>query len=91
MAQLSKIRGAQKVIMIDINQNRLDKALEFGVDITIDSSKEDPIEAVKKLTNGKGADKVISALRQMQLRHRVSIWLRKAAWSYSSVVYRKDP
>lgn len=61
MAQLSKIRGAQKVIMIDINDNRLEMAKQFGVDITINSSKEDPIEAVKSLTNGKGADKVISA------------------------------
>lgn len=61
MAQLSKIRGAQKVIMIDINDNRLEMAKQFGVDITINSSKEDPIEAVKSLTNGNGADKVISA------------------------------
>ena len=61
MAQLAKIRGAQKVIMIDINGTRLEMAKDFGVDITINSSEEDPIEAVKKLTNGKGADKVISA------------------------------
>lgn len=61
MSQLAKIRGAQKVIMIDINENRLKMAREFGVDITVNSSIEDPIEAVKKLTNGKGADKVISA------------------------------
>ena len=61
MAQLAKIRGAQKVIMIDINEKRLKMALDFGVDIIIDSSKEDPIETVKKYTNNKGADKVISA------------------------------
>lgn len=61
MAQLAKIRGAQKVIMIDINEKRLKMALDFGVDIIIDSSKEDPIEAIKKYTDGKGADKVISA------------------------------
>ena len=61
MAQLAKIRGAQKVIMIDINEKRLKMALDFGVDIIVDSSKEDPIEAVKKYTNNKGADKVISA------------------------------
>ena len=61
MAQLAKIRGVQKVIMIDINQTRLDMSLNFGVDTIINSAKEDPIEAVKKLTNGKGADKVISA------------------------------
>jgi L-iditol 2-dehydrogenase len=61
MAQLAKIRGAQKVIMLDINDNRLEMAKQFGVDITVNSAKEDPIEAVLKLTNGKGADKVISA------------------------------
>lgn len=61
MAQLAKIRGAQKVIMIDINGTRLEMAKDFGVDITVNSSEEDPIEAIKKLTGGKGADKVISA------------------------------
>ena len=61
MAQLAKIRGAQKVIMIDINQTRLDMSLNFGVDTVINSAKEAPIEAVKRLTGGKGADKVISA------------------------------
>lgn len=61
MAQLAKIRGAQKVIMVDLNDNRLEMAKQFGVDVTINSSKEDPIEVIKQLTNGKGADKVISA------------------------------
>jgi len=61
MAQLAKIRGAQKVIMIDISQTRLDMAKQFGVDVIINSSEVDPIQEVLKLTNGKGADKVISA------------------------------
>lgn len=61
MAQLAKIRGAKKVIMIDINDTRLNMAHEFGVDHIINSAKEDPIEGVKKLTDGLGADKVISA------------------------------
>lgn len=61
MAQLAKIRGAQRVIMLDLNDNRLEMSKNFGVDVTVNSSKEDPIEAVSRLTNGKGADKVISA------------------------------
>lgn len=61
MAQLAKHRGAQRVIMIDLNDNRLEMAKQFGVDEVINSSKEDPIAAVLRLTNGKGADKVISA------------------------------
>lgn len=61
MAQLAKLRGAQKVIMIDLNDKRLEMAAQFGVDAAINSSKEDAVKAVKRLTNGKGADKVISA------------------------------
>lgn len=61
MAQLAKIRGAQRVIMIDLNDSRLEMSKQFGVDEIINSSKVDPIKAVKELTNGKGADKVISA------------------------------
>lgn len=61
MAQLAKIRGARKIIMIDINQTRLDMSKQFGVDVTINSAETDPIQEVLKLTEGKGADKVISA------------------------------
>ena len=61
MAQLAKLRGAQKVIMIDLNDSRLEMAKQFGVDETINSTNIDPIAEVLRLTNGKGADKVISA------------------------------
>lgn len=61
MAQLAKHRGAQRVIMLDLNDRRLEMAKNFGVDVTVNSSKEDPIQAVLRLTNQKGADKVISA------------------------------
>lgn len=75
MSKLSKIRGAQKVIMVDLNENRLQMSKEFGVDITINSSEMDSIEEVKKYTNGKGADKVISAtpvnITQTQSIHMV--------------------
>lgn len=60
-AKLAKLRGAKTVIMIEINDNRLEMTKQFGVDYTINSTKEDPIAAVLRITNGKGADKVISA------------------------------
>ncbi len=60
-SKLAKLRGAQKVIMIEINDRRLELARQFGVDYTINSMKVDPVEEVRRLTNGKGADKVISA------------------------------
>lgn len=60
-ATLAKIRGADQVIMVEINDQRLEESLNFGVDHTINSTKVDPIEEVKRLTHGQGADIVISA------------------------------
>lgn len=60
-AELAKLRGASKVIMIEIEDKRLDESLNFGVDHIINSKKENPIEKVLDLTGGQGADKVISA------------------------------
>ncbi|MDD4370362.1 MAG: zinc-binding dehydrogenase [Anaerostipes sp.] len=61
MSQLAKIRGAKTVIMVEINDSRLEMAKGFGVDYTINSLKEDPVARIKELTDGVGADKVISA------------------------------
>lgn len=60
-AKLAKLRGAKKVIMVEINDKRLEMAKQFGVDHVINSIKTDPVGAVRMLTDGKGADKVISA------------------------------
>ncbi len=55
------MRGAEKVILIDINQTRLDMASKFDIDYLINSSEKDPVEEVLRLTNNIGANKVISA------------------------------
>ncbi|WP_213356324.1 alcohol dehydrogenase catalytic domain-containing protein [Enterococcus casseliflavus] len=60
-AELAKIRGANKVIMVEINDQRLEESKGFGVDYTINSLKTDAIAEVKRLTSGQGAEVVISA------------------------------
>ena len=60
-SELAKIRGAKKVIMVEINEKRLKMALDFSVDHIVNGAKTDPIKAVIELTDGKGADQVICA------------------------------
>ena len=60
-SELAKMRGAGKVIMIDLAEERLNMSLEFGVDHIINGAASDPIEEIKKLTVGLGADHVICA------------------------------
>jgi L-iditol 2-dehydrogenase len=59
--RLARARGAAKVILADINRGRLDLAARAQPDAVIESGKEDPIDAVRKLTDGRGADVVITA------------------------------
>lgn len=51
-----------KIIMIDIDANRLDVASKFGATDTINSSYENAVERVKELTEGFGANTVIEAV-----------------------------
>lgn len=56
-----KALGVPKVIVSDIIDKRLKKALECGADHVVNSKKEDVVEHVKALTYGYGADRVINA------------------------------
>lgn len=53
-----KAHGAGKIIVADLVQARLDKAMELGATAVINSSKEDALAKIRELTNGRGADVV---------------------------------
>ena len=59
--RLARARGAKTVVLVDVNQGRLDLAARAEPDAAIDSTKDDPIDAVRKMTDGRGADVVITA------------------------------
>jgi L-iditol 2-dehydrogenase len=52
----------QKVVGSDLYAKRLELAREFGIQHTIDVSKNDVIAAVKAITEGRGADVVLVAV-----------------------------
>jgi len=48
------IAGAERIIAIDTNSSKLEKAKEMGATHTINASNVDPVAAVKDMTEGKG-------------------------------------
>jgi L-iditol 2-dehydrogenase len=56
---VAKALGAQPVILTGTRDNRLDIGKRLGADHVINVRKEDPVEAVRKLTDGKGVDYVV--------------------------------
>lgn len=65
---LVNLLGAAKIIMVDINAERLQKALDAGAGHAIDSTKEDVKKSIMALTSGRGADVIITAcpVREVQ-------------------------
>ncbi|GAA0962856.1 S-(hydroxymethyl)mycothiol dehydrogenase [Actinocorallia libanotica] len=58
----ARLAGARRIIAVDIDQRKLDKALELGATHTVNSRETDAVEAVRELTEGNGADVVIEAV-----------------------------
>ncbi|MEU0548755.1 zinc-dependent dehydrogenase [Micromonospora sp. NPDC005979] len=60
--RLARSRGAARVFLIDLNRERLDLAANLvQPDATICGAETDVVDAVLKLTEGRGADVVITA------------------------------
>jgi alcohol dehydrogenase len=58
----AKLFTPGKVIAIDLADARLEKATEFGADVTIDNGSEDAVERVFELTGGLGVDVAVEAV-----------------------------
>jgi alcohol dehydrogenase len=64
---LSAITGARlfspsHIVAVDLADARLQAAKEFGADVTVNNSREDPLTVIGKLTEGLGADVTIEAV-----------------------------
>src|SRR5262245_33003721 len=58
----SNLAGAAKIIAVDLDDRKLAKAREMGATHTVNSKESDPVEAIRELTGGFGADVVIEAV-----------------------------
>ena len=58
----SRLAGAAVIIGVDLNPNKLELAKAFGATHTVDAGTTDPVEAIRALTGGNGADVCIEAV-----------------------------
>ena len=58
----AKLLNPCKIIAIDLAESRLEQALAFGADITINNGTEDALAKVMELTDGLGVDVAIEAV-----------------------------
>ncbi len=60
----AKLAGAATVIGVDVDPRKLTLATEFGATHTVDAGATEPVEAIRGLTGGNGADVCIEAVGQ---------------------------
>jgi S-(hydroxymethyl)mycothiol dehydrogenase len=58
----ARLAGAATVIGVDLDAGKLDLARGFGATHVVDASGTDPVEAIRALTDGNGADVCIEAV-----------------------------
>jgi threonine dehydrogenase-like Zn-dependent dehydrogenase len=62
----AKLRGAALIIAVDSVAARLEMARRFGANVVIDHREQDPVAAIKRLTEGRGVDAAIEALGRQE-------------------------
>lgn len=58
----ARLAGAATIIAVDVDAEKLKWATDFGATHTVDASRVDPVEAIRDLTDGNGADVCIEAV-----------------------------
>ena len=60
----ARLMGASLIVGVDSIEKRLHLSRQMGADEVIDFTQEDPVAAIKRLTDGRGVDVAIEALGQ---------------------------
>lgn len=58
----ARLAGATTIIAVDLDDRKLEWAKGFGATHTVNSSQQDPVEAIREATGGFGADVCIDAV-----------------------------
>ncbi len=58
----ARLAGATTIVGVDLNPRKLEWARQLGATHTVDASAEDPVEAIRAVTGGHGADVCIEAV-----------------------------
>ncbi len=62
MMQVVRSYSPERIITVDALPSRCELSLKLGADESINAEEEDPVQAVRRLTDGKGADLVIDCV-----------------------------
>ena len=77
--QAARLAGASRIYVIEPEKSRREVARKLGSDVEIDPNETDPVQAVRDLTDGLGADVVLEAGGNTTTMSAAPKYCRKAA------------
>lgn len=86
----AKLMGASSIIAVESLAERAKVARRLGADHVVDFRKEDPVDAIMRLTDGRGVDVAIEALGTQATFEAALRVLRPGGTLSSLGVYSKD-
>jgi threonine dehydrogenase-like Zn-dependent dehydrogenase len=86
----ARLMGATKIIAVDTVAERLSMARRLGVDVIVDYRHDDPVEAIRTITHGRGVDVAIEALGTQSTFENALRVLRPGGTLSSLGVYSTD-
>ncbi|MBF6619122.1 MAG: zinc-binding dehydrogenase, partial [Patulibacter sp.] len=82
----ARIAGAGRIIAVDLAENRLEMARHHGAtDTILAGAATDPVEAIKALTDGFGADYTFEATGNVGVM-RQSVEAAREAWGLATMI-----
>lgn len=76
-ALMARLNGG-RVIAVDLHESRLEQARALGIEHTLNAGRDQPAEAIRALTGGRGADVCIEVTGSTQALHEA---IRAVAYS----------
>jgi threonine dehydrogenase-like Zn-dependent dehydrogenase len=85
----SRLLGAGRVVAIESVPARQELARHYGADVIVDFTKQDPVEAIMSLTDGRGVDSAIESLGA-QATFEACVKVTRPGGTISNVGYHGD-
>ena len=86
----ARLMGATRIIAVECVPERQQVARSMGADAIVDFSKEDPVDAIMRITDGRGVDVAIEALGRQSTFEAALRVLRPGGTLASLGVYSED-
>lgn len=86
----ARIMGATTIIAVDSVPERMEMSRKMGADHVIDFSKGDPVDEIRRITEGRGVDVAIEALGKKETFESALRVLRPGGTLSSLGVYSED-